>query len=64
MARGKKSLLLFLQDINVMTALEIRLRRYHQRITSIQRKFKAFVNNNEARYEIILAAYKGELGKL
>ena len=47
-----------------MTALEVRLRRYHQRIMSIQRKFKVFHRNNQARYEIIQAAYKGELAKL
>ena len=63
-ARAKKHLLLFLTDLNVMSALEVRLRRYHQRITSIQRKFKKFSFNNQARYEIIHNAYKSELAKL
>ena len=63
-ARAKKHLHLFLTDLNVMSALEIRLRRYHQRITSIQRKIKKIISNNQARYEIIHNAYKSELAKL
>jgi hypothetical protein len=47
-----------------MKALEVRLRRYHYRITSIQRKFKSYLENNKARFEIVLSAFKSELAKM